>query len=458
MAERAVGSDEFEQPTLTRGLFVFVPPLVLMVAALLFGGASRLNPLGLMTAEIFGVLALAPALLRSPDLSYSRLTVAAFVILALTVALPLLQLTPLPPGIWKAMPGRAPLAQAVSLIGLPDRWRPISLAPDLTAGALLFLLAPAGMFLGALQCDPKQRVWLLIAALAVALISLPLGAVQVAGGQSEHVQFYAAATLGLPNGFFANRNHQAAFMIASIGLSASLIGAKGLALSPERRPLWVVLGLIMMFTVGAAVTLSRAGLLLLGPVLIVVALIILPFLRGSNRWIRFAVPIAALVGVAAVVLVLKGSAILDRFEQGSGAAGRVSILPRVVAAGQTLQPLGGGIGTFDMVYRAVEPLDQVIPEYLNHVHDDYVELWLEGGWAAVALIASLWIWWGFATFAAWFGPARSDAALARSGSLVAAALLVHSFVDYPLRTPAMAVVFALACAMMLPTPALKRPE
>ena len=109
-----------------------------------------------------------------------------------------------------------------------------------------------------------------------------------------------------------------------------------------------------------------------------------------------------------------------------------------------------------MVYRAVEPLDQVIPEFLNHVHDDYVELWLEGGWAAVALIAGLWVWWGFATFAAWFGPGRPDAALARSGSLVAAGLLIHSVADYPLRTPALAVVFALACAMMLPTPTLKR--
>jgi hypothetical protein len=457
MAEPVVVSDEYEQSTLWRGLLLFAPALVLLIAALLAGGASRLNPIGLMIAELFGVIALMPALLRSPDLAYTRLTLAAFVILALTAALPLLQLAPLPPGVWQNLPGRGALAHAVSLIGLPERWRPMSLAPDETAGALLFLLAPAGMFLAALQCEPRQRLWLVLGALAVALLSLPFGAVQIAGGQNEHVQIYDAATAGLPNGFFANRNHQAAFMVAAIGLSASILGPWDLPLSLERRPL-VVLGLMLMFAVGAAATLSRAGLLLLGPVLIVASLILQARMRGLNRWLRFAIPLAAIIAVAAVILVLKGGAILDRFEQGSGAAGRINILPKVVAAGQTLQPLGGGIGTFDMVYRAVEPLDRVIPEFLNHVHDDYVELWLEGGWAAAALIAGLWVWWGFATFAAWFGPPRTDAALARSGSLVAAGLLIHSLGDYPLRTPALAVVFALACAMMLPTPTLKRRE
>jgi len=456
MAEPAVMNDYSEQPMPWRGLLLFVPPLALVLVALLAGGASRLNPIGLMIAELLGVVALAPALLRSPDLAHTRLTLAALLLLALTAALPLLQLVPLPPGVWQALPGRAPMAHAVTLIGLPDRWRPMSLAPDETAGAALFLLAPAGMFLAALQCEPKQRVWLVMGVLAVALVSLPFGAVQVAAGQNQHLQLYAAATPGLPNGFFANRNHQAAFMIAAIGLSASLLGPWELPLAIERRPL-VILGLMLLFAVGAAATLSRAGLLLLAPVLIIALLIMQTRMRGLNRWLRFAIPLAAIVGVAAVVLVLKGGAILDRFEQGSGAAGRVSILPKVVAAGQTLQPLGGGIGTFDMVYRAVEPLDQVIPEYLNHVHDDYVELWLEGGWTAAALIASLWVWWGFATVTAWFGPARADSALARSGSLVAAGLLVHSVGDYPLRTPALAVVFALACAMMAPTPTLKRP-
>lgn len=438
-----------------RGLLLFAPPALLLVAALVFGGANRLNPIGLMIAEGLGVLTLAPALLRSPDLAYSRLTLAAIILLALAVALVLLQLTPLPPDLWKSIPGREALAKAVGLAGLPNHWRPMSLAPDETQGAALFLLAPAGMFLGALQCGARERLWLVLAALGVALISLPLGLAQLATGAGGHFQVYAGATAGAPNGFFANHNHQAAFMIAAVGLSAALLGERVLPFALERRPR-TLLALILVFAIAAAATLSRAGLFVLGPVLVVALLIIWRHMEGANRWMRLALPVAAAIGVAAMILALKGGALVDRnYDTGAGAFSQAKILPSVTAAGQTLQPLGGGVGAFDLVYRSTESLDQVSAEYLNHVHDDFVELWFEGGWPAVALLAAMVAWWGFGAYTAWFGPSRADAALARSGSLVVAALLIQSAMDYPLRTPAMAVVFALGCALMAPTPRLK---
>jgi len=42
--------------------------------------------------------------------------------------------------------------------------------------------------------------------------------------------------------------------------------------------------------------------------------------------------------------------------------------------------------------------------------------------------------------------------LARAGSLVVAMILVHSAVDYPLRTVAMTSLFAFACALLVPAP------
>ncbi len=451
MAELEVVNEAFEQPAPLRGLFVLGPPLLLMVVALLLGGASRLNPLGLMVAEIFGLLALAPAALRSPDLIYSRLGLTALLILALTAALPLMQLMPLPPDVWKGLPGRAPLAHAVSLLGLPDRWRPMSLAPDQTAGAIFFLLAPIGMFVAALQCNARQRFWLVIVVIVIAVLSLPVGGIQAATGSSTRAQFYAAATAGLPNGFFANRNHQASFLISAMALSAVLLGPHPLPGDLGRRPLPIV-GLMLLFAVGAAATLSRAGLFLAGPVMVGAMVVMYPRLRGSGSLGRIAILIGVVLAIVTAVAVVKGGALFSRLEAGTGVAGRISILPKVIEAGGALQPVGSGIGAFDTVYRAVEPLDQVMPAYLNHVHDDYVELWLEAGWPAVGLIAAMIAWCGYAAFRAWTGPARADSALARAGSLAAAVFLIHSTVDYPLRTPALAVVFALACALMVPTP------
>ena len=456
MAERSLDMDEYEQLTHLRGLLVFLSPFLLLVGALLCGGASRLNPIGLMVAEGLGVLALAPALLRFPDLVYSRLTLAACVLLGLAAGLVLLQLAPLPPALLSALPGRQPLATAVTLVGLPNHWRPMTLAPDETRGAALFLLAPAGMFLASLQCDVRERWWLLAAALCVALISLPLSALQMAGVAGGPLQLHAAATIGTPNGFFANHNHQAAFMLAAVGLSAALSCWDKLPSALARRPI-AILGLMLAFAVAAAATLSFAGLVLIGPVLVVALFIMRGRLTGSRQWMRLLIPIAAAIGVGALVVVLSDGTVIDRAHDfNMGAFGQISALPNVVAAGHSLQPLGSGIGAFDMVYRSVEPLNLVSPEYLNHVHDDYVELWLEGGWPAVALILGAVVWWGLGSYAAWFGAPRADTALARAGSLVATTLLLQSVVDYPLRTPALAVMFALACALMLPTPRLKR--
>ena len=448
-------TDTFEQPAFVRGLFVLAPPLALMIAALIFGGASRLNPIGFMVVELFGLLALMPALLRSPDFSYSRLTLAALAILVLTAALPILQLTPLPPAVWSTLPGRAPMAQAVAVVGLPPHWRSMSLTPDLTAAAVLFLLAPAGMFVAALQCSPRERLWLVVAVIAIAIVSVLVGVVQAASGHSENVQFYPAATVGLPNGFFANRNHQASFMVAAIGLCAALLGPERLPVELNRRP-FVIMAAMLLFAIASAATLSRTGVILSGAMLIAALAAMQGRMHGVNRWLRFAVPAAVILALCALVLVFKGGAVLERFQEGGGATSRTDILPGVIAAGRTLQPIGGGVGSFDLVYRAVEPLNKVIPEYLNHAHNDYVELWLEAGWPAAALMAAMIAWWGYAAFLAWFGPKRSDATLARSGSIVTAALLAHAAVDYPLRTPALAVVFALGCAMMLPAPIRRR--
>jgi hypothetical protein len=458
VAERSIELIEYEQPAFVRGLLIFAPPLLLLVGALLFGGASRLNPIGLMITEALGVLALTPAILRSRDRVFARLAIAAIVVLALATALVLLQLVPLPPALWKGLPGREALANAVALIGLPNRWRPMSLAPDETQGAVLFLLAPAGMFLGCLQCNARERQWLVLAALCIALLSVIAGAVQMAGGAGGHAQFYAGAASGVPNGFFANRNHQAAFMIAAIGLSTALVSRHELPLSFERRP-FVIVALMLLFTVSAAATLSFAGLLLLAPVLVVAMVILQGHLTGLNRRVRLAIPVVTAIGVAAAFIVLLVGAHIDRFvDNGMGVFGRAQVMTNVVAAGRTFQPVGSGLGTFDMVYRSVEPLDQIVPEYLNHVHNDYVELWLEGGWPAVTLIAAALFWWGFGAYAAWFGLSRADTAMARSGSLITAALLIQSVLDYPLRTPALAVVFAFACALMLPAPLIRAPD
>jgi len=430
---------------------LFWSAAILLVAALLLGGASRGAPLRWLVVELSGLGAGCIALVQGAGKKPTPLAWAAVVLLGLLFAIPIAQLTPLPPPVWTALTGRGPLAHAISLIGLPQGWRPMSLAPDETARAGLYLIAPAGMFLAAFQLSGRRRGHLVAILVGVALVSLIVGAVQAAGGDAGRFRLYDAAVPGLPNGFFANRNHQAALMVACVLFAAAAFrreGRAGAGVQPAAR-----LGLMLLFAVGAAATLSRAGVLLLAPALLGGLLMLRPASWRPGALAPVIAVCAAVIAVVILVAILKGGVILDRFmattDEGGG---RLDLLPPILRLGQGLQPWGGGLGAFDLLYRASEPLEQIDPFYLNHVHDDYVEAWLEGGWPAVVLMLGFGAWWSVAAWSCWSAPPAPGSALARAGSLTSLLLLLHSGVDYPLRTPALAVVFALACALMLDPP------
>ena len=53
-------------------------------------------------------------------------------------------------------------------------------------------------------------------------------------------------------------------------------------------------------------------------------------------------------------------------------------------------PFGGGFGSFEAAYKIVEPVNLLSLQYLNHAHNDYLELAIEAGLPGLAL-AGLWI-------------------------------------------------------------------
>jgi hypothetical protein len=87
---------------------------------------------------------------------------------------------------------------------------------------------------------------------------------------------------------------------------------------------------------------------------------------------------------------------------------------------------------------------------VNHAHNDYLELLLEIGFAAVVAVAAVLYWVGAKAWRSWTERHEPNAPLARAGSLIGLMLLLHSLVDYPLRTLALSCLFALSCALMIP--------
>jgi O-antigen ligase len=430
--------------------FALAALLVIVAAGL--GGASRENPLRLAVVELCALPLVALAVRRAMSGKVGRTDAAGFALalLAMIIAVPLLQLIPLPPGVWTAAPGQAARAEALRLARLPTPWLPLSLSPGDTARAVLALIPPAAMLVATLRLDASERrrlAWLWIV-LAVAGLALGLAQVAAPGGGPAYP--YRTTNVGSLVGLFANRNHEAGFLLALLPFAAALAMSAGPGEPRRTGPRgrdgapWMAWLFILVSIVALGVIRSRAGLILAAPATL--AAISVAW-RGRDWRVggRPMAAIAAAIGPAALAVALFGlDPILVRFDGHAPAEFRFEAWPQVIAAARSFLPLGSGLGSFDRVFEAVEPLSLVGPTYFNHAHNDFLELWLETGWVGAAILALFLAWFIPAAWRAW----RSGVPLAQAASAAVMLLMAQSVVDYPLRTETLAILFAFCCGVL----------
>ena len=431
------------------GAPVFWFSAVLLAAAFVFGGQSRDNPLSTMMIELLGVALLAAMAWSRALAATVRVGWPEAALLGGMFLIPLLQLIPLPPSIWTTLPGRSEAVETLRLAGIERGWAPISLDPEATFRCLLWLIPPAALFLAVATLDAGARLRLVGLVLALCAASLILGGLQITDQDGGLFASPDGDPTDLPIGFFANRNHQGIAMAASLPFAAAFAAIWGSTAYQRSRPANVVFAaLVALLIVGVLVTRSRAALTLAGPAL-VASLGLFWAASGAKRLGREA---ALMFGVAAIVLVFAAqfaiSAVLDRFEDLTDGDGRFDIWASTTNAAAAVAPAGAGLGTFEPFYRAWEPLNFMGPAFVNHAHNDYLELWLEAGGLAPLLLAAFLLWFGRASLKAWLAPETESTLLARAGGIATLVLLAHSVVDYPLRTQALACVFAIAAGCM----------
>lgn len=100
---------------------------------------------------------------------------------------------------------------------------------------------------------------------------------------------------------------------------------------------------------------------------------------------------------------------------------------------------GTGIGTFPIVYPFYEPLVDMVRAYANHAHNDYLEIAMETGVFGAVLLSC---------FIALVVKNIFNSSLSEAATLGIISILIHSIVDYPLRTFAIGVVFAVYTAVV----------
>lgn len=420
----------------------------LLIALYLLGcivlGGSAQNPWTNLGLQIVGIGLIAWACVGGGMAKQGRRALAISLLLVCAVVLVLVQLIPLPVGVWTMLPGRSTIAEGMAVLGYPLRPFPISETPYL--GLLtLFAALPAIAAFAATGCLAPSPRWLAAAIVAGMVAAIFLGALQAAGGPGSWAYFYAIHNPGAI-GFFANANHMGTLLLVGIPMAAALVvSAKSSRTTSTVVRYGLGLAVLVIVIIGIALNGSRAAIGLSVPVIIASAALF----PAAVRWrgAALAASIVTLLGGIALILSNPIAAAEITSDQAASANGARSQL--WATTGQAIKdsfPFGTGLGSFQSVYHRYEKPDQVTKSYVNHAHNDYLELALELGLGGILLMVGFLTWWGIVATRIWVSSYGSP--FGRAATIATAAILVHSFVDFPLRTGAISAIFGACIGLM----------
>ena len=367
------------------------------------------------------------------------LSIGALIVVAL-------QEVPLPSLFWsQGVRGR--IVDSYALLGRRAPALPISLTPYETLTTLFSFIPPLAIFCALARLDAYRRDWLAAALLAATTLGILFGALQVvSAGSGPRWYLYPYTNVGLAVGFFADSNHMATLLVVAIPFIAAIAAsARSRNIQRYSATLTILAGMLALIVLGIALNGSIAGYALAVPVSVSSAMLVLQRSSRLRPWLVAAIAASVVAAIGAIAASSMGTAKL-----GGGATtsvqSRVDILRTTGRAIADTMPLGSGLGSFQKVYRLYETPDSVTSVWVIHAHNDYVEIALELGLAGVILTVLFLIWWTNRVWAVWHR--GEGGAFARAASIATAAILIHSLVEFPLRTAAISACFAMCLALL----------
>lgn len=316
-----------------------------------------------------------------------------------------------------------PVYRTMELVGLPV---PMNRSAALSYS--LFGLSVAGFLVFVSTLSDCGRMRILLMFLVGVLINLTVAGVQLStlrpGGAAGagDVWFYPQGI-----GFFSNQNHFSAFLYAVLPAIAWLF------IDRIRLPLvYVLVAVVMIVVLFAAGSYAAMGLV---TALFAVCYLLFWQDRYGQRLV------SPWLGLAILLLLLPLVGVLWLQAETEAAPGlRAQFWRNTWAAIGDHWPIGAGFGGFHLVYPRYETADQDLSVFANYAHNDWLELLLDGGmWALALMVGAI----ALLVRHAGSAPHKSAAAI---GLL---ALLLHSLVDYPMRTMAVAMLAAFLFGVLL---------
>lgn len=417
-----------------------------LLVCVVFGGGPGQVGISFVAIALAGTAMLIATWRQSDTLAFTSLPAIVRIAMIAAVALPLVQLVPLPPVIWNAIAGHSLRIEVLDTLGFAESWMPLSIAPAQTAysGAIAVLMF--GLFVSMLQMTDQQMQGMMRAFMLVVLLATVIGIVQFASN-GQIFRFYSVAHNGSLIGFFANKNHMGLLLACMIPLSYVYFEKHLQAASGG-----VVLLVVSWLAIAALLvaTNSRAGV---GLGMIAIFIVALRQFSDHRKFVLLAALGAGVLLATATLFVPALSAMVDRFGD-SGSDLRFEIIEHSMPLMWQYGLWGSGLGSFEMVYSAHEPLEWVNSRYVNHAHNDFVQIVIEGGLLGVAAtlllaasIAMAWRHYATVKLPKSQSPFRQKA-LPWLGFVIIVLFAMHSIVDYPARRVATLVLLVWALALI----------
>lgn len=367
------------------------------------------------------------------------------------IAVPAVQMVPLPPALWHALPGRELEMATLALIGEENSWRPLTISPPRTLAGLLALIPAVGVMWAVSVLDQRDRHFVVLTIAVVALAGTLLGALQLAGGPGAF-QLYEKSHRGWLTAFHANRNAAAdVFLIGSLALSAWFASnSMPSAILRRRTPILVAAQGVLL--VALVLTGSRAGIALVLPVLAFQWAILKPAGLDIRGRVLLGGVASVLLLMLALPFILAGNVrlagVAERFDASGDA--RYPLWADSWTAIQNFGVAGSGIGTFPNAFMPFESFVYLDAASPNRAHNDYLEFFLEAGLLAPVVLAAGAAVMVYLARRSWRMSPR-DRAIQLFALGTVAIIALHSVVDYPLRNMAIACIGGIAAGLLAAT-------
>lgn len=407
------------------------------------GGASNGGFFENLILQLLAICVVFFALLKRSEGGANRTERRYLWLHLMLVLIVAIQFLPLPFPLWASLPGRSEIAEELALVGVVPEATFLTLSYHESMTSFTWLLPALGLSLALAVSAKIEKSWFAGLLICVALAALGLGLVQFLGDQNSPAYLYSVTNRGLMVGFFANANHMATLLLVTLPFLAALT-----RLAIERRPQQeqeltaLALVLLGFLVLGIGLVGSLTGYALALPVIALSGAIMFPRLTKA---LKLAIVPAIALGGAIFVFTEEGGNVFAE-ESTDAQHGREEIFRTTYEATTAYWPAGTGLGTFREIYDNFEDPDAASPKFVNHAHNDYLEIALEFGLLGVLGIAVFLAWWLSTLRSIW--RARIADPFVQAAAIGSGVILLHSAWDYPLRTAALGAVFALCCAIL----------